>query len=120
MTIYDLLGLIKNGNPPEKIQILDIDEQENDMFTWNGNYYVNEEGITLDQALDISWCLDKELRVIEDNKKIEDRARFQYSQIPNWFKGKELINTINANFERHQKAIYEIIDKLNEVLNDKD
>lgn len=59
------------------------------------------------------WQQEQENKAIKEDKKIEDTARFQYSQIPSWFDIKEVIGVVNENFERHQQALNKIIDKIN-------
>lgn len=49
----------------------------------------------------------------KEDKKIKDKARFQYSQIPLWSDMIDIIRITNENFEKHQKALNEIIDRLN-------
>lgn len=111
MKVIDLLNKIANGEKPTYIK-------------YDGNIYAYNEIDDFYQANDGKLEfpnlylreLNEEVEIIEEDKKIEklqDRARFQYSQIPNWLDKKEIIDTINENFEKHQKAIYEIIDYLN-------
>ena len=122
MKVIDLLNKIANGEDvPKKIKYKDFiyEYYEKETIT---DYRCYDEKTELYGYL--SSCvdyetfniLDNEVEIIEEEKKIpeklEDRAGFQYSQIPSWFYGKELIKTINENFEKHQKAIYEIIDYL--------
>ena len=108
MKVIDLLNKIANGEEvPKKLKIK--------QWEYNSEYE-NLEYELFDRLYEADFKLNEEVEILEEEKKIpeklEDRARFQYSQIPYWFKDKELIKTINENFEKHQKAIYEIIDYL--------
>lgn len=81
---------------------VEVEEEKKDNFTGWKMYQDGKEVCSMD-------CSVEEKKIPE---KLEDKAKFQYSQIPYWFKDKELIKTINENFEKHQKAIYEIINYL--------
>lgn len=113
MKVIDLYVKIANNEEvPKKIKykniIFSIRKEKDDYVSKNGSWFSE------------CFCfleLNDEVEIIEDipkdNKKIEDKARFQYSEIPNWFDIKEVIRVVNSNFERHQKALSEIIDKIN-------
>jgi hypothetical protein len=131
ISYYELLEMIKNGNIPKVVNYKITGYIENyieytaqydgDTFTHyeltnhnredeNIRFFLNENYLESDM-------FDESILIIEDkskeDKKIEDTARFQYSQIPSWFDIKELIKAVNENFEKHQKALNEIIDKVN-------
>ena len=44
------------------------------------------------------------------------KERYQYSLIPSYCNDEKLIRTVNRNFEQHQKAINELIDAVNYLL----
>lgn len=103
ITIYELFGLIKDGKAPRKI-VYDVliwiyNKQDNDY------YDENEIGLFskyLDRCL--SNCLDDEVEIIEDNKKIEKLDITEMFSKKKWKRDKYTWNKIN-----------EIIDKLNEI-----
>ena len=110
ITIYELLGMIKDGKAPKLIKY------DNIIWEYDGDYYSSKNNTILEEYCNLTISLNDEVEILEEEKKIpeklEDRARFQYSQIPTWLEKKEIIKAINENFEKHQKAIYEIIDYL--------
>ena len=55
---------------------------------------------------------------IEESKKIPNKITgvFQYSRLPSYFRDEEAINSVNCNFEQHQKAINELIYAVNYLL----
>ena len=111
MKVIDLLNKIANGEEtPKRFKIGFINYD----FI-NGNAKLDYE--LFDSLLDEDYNLNTEVEIIEDapveDEKIEDTARFQYSQIPPLFDTKEVIRVVNENFERHQRALNEIIDKIN-------
>jgi len=123
ISYYELLGMIKEGKEPNKLRFHQVGtsktyvrEDDIDGSCW----YVLENDCDCDDNFRtyLSDCLlecdmfDEKIEIL-DEKNINDKARFQYSEIPSWFEKKELIKAINKNFEKHQKAIYEIIDILN-------
>ena len=123
MKIIDLLNKIANGEEvPKKIIYKDIvrefDYEDKD-YTCKGDkdYYLFHDTLAEGTGDKMVTGLNDEIEIIEDtpkeDKKIKDKARFQYSQIPLWFDMKEFIRVVNDNFERHQKALNEIIDKIN-------
>lgn len=154
VTIYELLGLVKDGKAPKEVRYRYGCLYKDFKFDAETSNYISDKDFLFGEDLtamlndkveiieepkkqveltekEYLECLDeinKNIRTIrdyipkpsflklEEEKKmpetLEDGARFQYSQIPSWFRGKELIDTINENFEKHQKAIYELIDCL--------
>lgn len=124
ISYYELLGMIKEGKAPQRLRVhlttstskTYVRDDDGDTFS----HYEIENGYDEDDdyhfylAEDFleSSMFDENIEIL-DEKNINDKARFQYSQIPSWFEKKELIKAINENFEKHQKAIYEIIDILN-------
>ena len=44
------------------------------------------------------------------------KERYQYGLIPSYCNDEKLIRTVNRNFEQHQKAINELIDAVNYLL----
>lgn len=121
MKIIDLLNKIANGEEvPKKIRITDIDDRitrhYNFFYDEDDQEYKDGELFPLGARLILDRVLNEKVEILEEEKKIpeklEDKARFQYSEIPTWLEKKEIIKAINENFEKHQKAIYEIIDYL--------
>ena len=102
MKVIDLL--VKRANGEKTPPIFKIGNWKYDSI--NGNEKLDYE--LFNRLLNEDIELNDEVEVI-----IEDKARFQYSEIPPWFDIKGLITVVNNNFERHQQALNEIIDKVN-------
>ena len=126
MKVIDLLNKIANGEEvPKKIK---VDNKIYNYETFNigkgDNYFTAKweevKGYRIDYDgtyyyLEIrDYNLNDEIEIIEE-KTINNKAQFQYSQIPEWLEKKEIIKVINENFEKHQKAIYKLIDKINKM-----
>lgn len=123
ISYYELLGMIKDGKAPSKIKAHLTSKPREYRAIYDGGDLGYYELVNLKENDDEyyrylmdsfieSMMFDKTIEIL-DEKNINDKARFQYSEIPSWFEKKELIKAINENFEKHQKAIYEIIDYLN-------
>lgn len=74
ITIYELLGLVKDGKAPKKIKydgtIYEYSEND-DFYYW--------EGLSLYREFTTNGnCLDKEVEIIEESKKIEKINRNRY------------------------------------------
>ena len=117
--IIDLLNKIANGEEvPKKIKVFSfIYEYSYDDEREEYSYIYENTNTRLDNDFLLTNLLNEEVEIIEDtpkeDKKIKDKARFQYSQIPLWSDMIDIIRITNENFEKHQKALNEIIDKIN-------
>lgn len=76
ITIYDLLGLVKEDKAPKKIKCYDeifklneVVSIVHDIYTMD-NLYVDTEGLKL--FCEYNWQLNDEVEVIEEEKIIED------------------------------------------------
>lgn len=114
ITIYELLGLIKDGKAPKYI-IFDTDR-----YSLNPNYhYVRELGdeiIRLDIQYNLVNCLNEEVEIIEDNimgveqdKKIDELVKS--------IECVEDINFLLGKLEYHyEQTKDEICEKINELV----
>ncbi len=114
MKIIDLLNKVANGEKvPKKIKF------NEDIYTYHDKehgyckHHYDNTYICINSEYYLFDILNDEVEIIGEDEKIENTARFQYTMIPEYFKFKEAIKWINNNFEKHQQAINEIIDKLN-------
>lgn len=112
MKIIDLLNKIANG---EKIKKFIFDDR---LFELDDGVYRQKNGSSLSDYCFIEECLNDEIyevEVIEDNKKIEHIGKkYDITDFKRKYpKVAELVKDLN-------NKQYEIINKLNEVLNDKD
>ena len=70
ITIYELLGLIKDGKAPKKIKVLD-DFYEYDKYN---EFYYNEEGYSLYRLFyEEGNALDIEVEILEEDKPIIEK-----------------------------------------------
>lgn len=112
ITIYELLGLIKDGKAPKKIRV--YGEVSDDIFTFNKNVdvYYDDDCNTLGYKYNLEVMLDSEVEILEEveDKEYEDIEELTYE---NTFKDNSdmevqeiLANKINALI-RNQKYILE-------------
>ena len=111
MKVIDLLNKIANGEEvPRQVDYYDI------TYTYNGDCYVSNEGeLLLDDIEELTRCLNEEIEIIEEDKKIEKidlRGYYNdYSQDIEEYCAGETTLAIKIN---------EIIDKLNKLKGDND
>lgn len=117
ITIYELLGLVKDGKAPKKIKFnYSIYE-----YKWSNAYqekcYVNGNNYRLWENLNLNSNLNDEVEIIEEPKKIEklntniiNANRYDYD------KSKEMaISNITADFLSISKVVNELIDEINNL-----
>lgn len=77
ITMYELLGLVKDGKQPKKIKyssyIMIYDADENDYRTPEKDYYAADVKTYkyLTECIDLFTGLNDEVEIIEESKKIE-------------------------------------------------
>ena len=89
ITIYELLGMIKNGKAPKKIKY------DNIIFEYDGVYYMAEHTY-LDDYCDLSRVLNDKVEILEEEKKIPEKLDI-------------------SNFPRHN-SLKKTAIKVNEVI----
>ena len=69
ITIYELLGMIKDGKAPKKIYFL------NHYYIWreNAEDYQKEDGLMLFGNSKINYILNSEVEILEEEKKIPQK-----------------------------------------------
>ena len=90
ISIYELLGMIKDGKAPKKIKY------DNIIFEYDGIYYMTEHTY-LDEYCDISRCLNDTVEILEEEKKIPEKIDI-------------------SNFPKHNNSLKKTAIKLNEVI----
>lgn len=105
ITIYELLGLIKDGQAPKKIKFYDrIFEYEYQLKDYYyESYSLFEDGIEI-----ISDSLNDKVEIIEEDNKIEKLDEYIYCDSLNY-------NTCNMMFENIVNKINELIDEVNKL-----
>lgn len=74
ITMYELFGLIKDGKAPKKIRYRDIIWKYTSTVKGKGYQYYSkgyEEWKTLQNQVYLEECLNDEIEIIEEPKKIE-------------------------------------------------
>ncbi len=121
MTGIELLQMIKNNEVEEgtEIDVLRVNEESccfdvvaklkynnNDLFWSPGTFRSS-----------MLWDNDYLFEIVE-SKEVPNKITgvFQYSRLPSYFRDEETINSVNCNFEQHQKAINELIYAVNYLL----
>jgi hypothetical protein len=104
ITVYELLGLVKDGKAPDKIK------SEGHYYYFNvleKDYY---EGMGYDYEYLFknisSDNLNDTIEIIEDNDKLENNFNFIY-EIED--------EKVNTNFKNIRTTLYEIIDHINKI-----
>lgn len=100
ITIYELLGLIKDGKAPEKIKyeysIYELTPERND-------YYCKNEMIWFTNEINSLGVLNNEVEIIEEPKKIEKCKNY------------EDFLEIDDYIEHLKNKINELIDEINNL-----
>lgn len=117
ITIYELLGLIKNGKSPKLIKygnyLWEYKEQFDDYF--------NDEEYLIGNGFD-SWnnakdFLKEKLEIIEDKTIQENISRLSYQQLGTYqLDNKDtlgFIKALNEQLTKHGRKINEVIDYIN-------
>ena len=113
ITMYELLGLLKDGEAPKKIKIDDIiyelDEKTNKYFTKMENYRVALGGLGEETNL-IFDAFENKVEILEEEKKIPEEIEcyHQYDEC-----------VVKDKFYQEQKGSLVdeiIIDKINEII----
>ena len=119
ITIYELLGLVKDGKAPKKIRITgNIYE-----FDENYNFYITEDknngfkvvlgGLNSEINL-LANAFNENVEILEEEKKIPEKLDIrQEKNIKNNWKWKVYGKEHSYNISTPQKII---VDKLNEVI----
>lgn len=86
ISYYELLGMIKEGNNPEKIKYDDI------IFNWCDGNYIESEYDYLNNYFSEKDMFDKNIEIIEEDKDIEDKIKL------------ELINNNQTSYARQYRT----------------
>lgn len=123
MSGIELLQMIKNGKLKEgtKINVIKLDNigygYEYSIVTIITFIHNNLEWPAGTFRSSMLWDNNYLFEIVE-SKKVPNKisGEFQYSRLPSYFRDEEAINSVNCNFEQHQKAINELIDAVNYLL----
>lgn len=110
ITMYELLGLVKDGKAPKKILYDDIeleyDKDTKDYYSYYGKYLFEHK------FADCVDFLDDEVEIIEEDKKLE-----KLTIDSEWEKGVYVLdlNGLNNNLLRLTKYVIMLSDEINNL-----
>lgn len=111
ITLYDLLGMIKDGKAPKKIEFdtekyLWCEKQEEyRRYPYENNLYYN-----LWSDYDLTKCLNEEVKILET---LEEEKKLPEKLIPTSLKG---IDNLDEKIEIAHIDTISVIDTVNEIL----
>ena len=111
ITIYKLLGLVKDGKAPKKI-IYDgtiYEYSENDDFYYCKGFSLYREFVTNGN------CLDNEVEIIEEANKIEKISWSEKESLAGEFTASEKQNILARRTEKLKSSLNELIDEVNKL-----
>lgn len=118
VSVYELLGLIKDGKAPKKIKF-----DNTEYILGNGNYYYRiSDGIgkIFTNDYNIFLCLNEEVEILEEDKSIIEKIEIEEDIVCNKFVRNEY--GAKCYIETHDKIVIEklnqVIDYINEKEND--
>ena len=102
ITMYELLGMVKDGKAPKKIKY------DNIIFEYDDIYYIAEHNTYLDEYCDLSRVLNDEVEILEvetleEKKKIPEKLE-------------EYIHTDSLNYNQCNYMFEILTNKYNEII----
>ncbi|MGM9881586.1 MAG: hypothetical protein ACI31S_01940 [Bacilli bacterium] len=83
ITIYELLGLVKDKKAPKKVLIHDkvyylLEDEQNYVYSKN-SHDIRDWEMYIDNSINITRCLNDEVLILEDNEEteIQDEEEFE-------------------------------------------
>lgn len=122
ITVYELLGLVKDGKQPKKIKysscIMIYDVDENDYRTPEKDYYDADVKTYkyLTDCIDLFTDLNDKVEIIEEPKKIEKIARCDDVKMTHYGE----LHKPTENEEILRIKFNELIDEINNLKEKKD
>ena len=123
ITIYELLGLIKDGKAPKLVKY------DNYIWKYKKQFddYFNDEEYLIENGFD-SWnnakdFLEEKVEIIEEKTIQKNISRLSYQQIGTYQLDNNdilgFIKALNEQFTKHGRKINEIVDYINKEEVDK-
>lgn len=114
-TIYELLGLIKDGKAPKKIKFMSsIWEYCKDGTTQD---YINDYDKCLMEFIAINKDgLNDEVEIIEEPKKIEKISWGEKESLAEYFTANRKQETLARRTEKLKSILNELIDEVNKLI----
>lgn len=120
ITIYELIGLVKDGKAPEKIRYNnEIWKYDDELKTYDNDDYGSDLLEKLFYEVCISDFINNEVEIIEEPKKIEklllDMNSINKGNMTADYENYTVGNIAEHNFGVIYKKINELIDKINNL-----
>ena len=115
ITIYELLGLVKDGKAPKKIKYDGTIYEYSERVDF---YYLKESSLYREFATNGN-CLDKEVEIIEESKKIEKLPYYSLEKIQKsknkdeWYENR--VELLEKRINDYHNKINELIDEINNL-----
>lgn len=111
ISYYELLGVIKEGNIPERV------EYGGDIFNYskaNGTFYCEKTDVFLDELFDAKNSFNKDIAIIENKKLKKLKIENNNNVVGKWEDGRDYCYTLSAPQMVLANKINEIIEVINE------
>ena len=110
ITIYELLGLVKDGKAPQKIKyeylIYELTSERND-------YYCKNEMRWFTNEINSLGVLNEDVEIIEEPKKIEKISWSEKESLAGEPTANEKQNILVRRTEKLKSSLNELIDEIN-------
>lgn len=121
ITMYELLGLVKDGKQPKKIKycscIMIYDVDENDYRTSEKDYYDADVKTYkyLTDCIDLFTSLTDEVEIIEEPKKIEKISWSEKESLAGNLTLSKKQVIVEKRTEKLKMSLNELIDEINKL-----
>lgn len=114
ITVYELLGLIKDGKAPKSI----IYKNEYFKYSKENRDYIGENNYLFSDFSDLISILNDKVEILEEDKPIQKNiSRLSYQQIGTYQLDNNdilgFIKALNEQLTKHGRKLNEIIDYIN-------
>ena len=112
VTIYELLGMVKDDKAPKKIKYNGI------IWKYDGDYYYSENNVFLEEYCNLTDSLNDEVEILEEEKKIPEKLKIeQDTPSSNYYIRNE--NGTKCGLTKHSKMIAETLNQVIDYLKSK-
>lgn len=111
ITIYELLGLVKDGKAPKKIKY------DGDKYTYNDckDYEIDSSNYNLFETITVTFILNDTVEIIEDNDKLEKIKWNEKESRAGILRTDQEIEVLAKRTETLKKKIAELVDHINKI-----
>ena len=113
ITMYELLGLVKDGKAPKKIKYDNLELEYNEEFKDYYEYY--GESLFAYKFTPGNDFLNDEIEIIEEPKKIEKIAWRKKESLAGNFTASEKQEILTRRTEKLKSSLNELIDEINNL-----